>query len=448
MEPEPNHVETLDALVVGAGFGGVYQLKRLRELGLKVKLVDSGGDYGGVWHWNRYPGARVDSAIPHYEFDDPALWSRWTWKQRFPGSVELRAYFAHVAKVWDLKKDTHFNAFVKSASWNDAESLWTIDTREGMHFKARYLLLNTGFAAKRYIPDWEGVETFKGTFIHPSYWPHENLDLRGKKVAVIGTGSTGVQLATELSSMVSKLVVFQRTPNTALPMKQVNYSGGEQELEREAYPGLFKARPLSFSGFSFNPMCRNTFDDPPEKREAVYEALWKEGDFKYWLANYQDMLFNKAANDEAYAFWREKTRARIQDPRLRDLLAPVNAPYSFGTKRISLEQGFFEIFNEPHVHLVDVNSTPIQAVTETGIKTSEKEWEFDHIICATGFDSITGGLKQIDIKNSAGKSLAEYWRNGTRTYLGMAVAEFPNVFFTYGPQGPTAFCNGPTVSNP
>lgn len=317
-----------------------------------------------------------------------------------------------------------------------------------MTFKARYLLLNTGFAAKRYIPDWEGIETFKGTFIHPSYWPHEDLDLQGKKVAVIGTGSTGVQLATELSSIVSKLVVFQRTPNTALPMKQVNYSGGEQELEREAYPDLFKARPLSFSGFSFNPMSRNTFDDSPEKRKAIYEALWKEGDFKYWLANYQDMLFSKAANDEAYAFWREKTRARIQDPRLRGLLAPMDAPYSFGTKRISLEQGFFEIFNEPHVHLVDVNSTPIQSITEKGIKTSEKEWEFDHIICATGFDSITGGLKQIDIKNTSGKSLAEYWENGTRTYLGMAVAEFPNVFFTYGPQGPTAFCNGPTVSNP
>lgn len=349
---------------------------------------------------------------------------------------------------WDLEKDTQFNTFVDSASWNDSERLWTIHTREGGCYKARYLLLNTGFAAKRYIPDWNGIGTFKGTFIHPSYWPHDGLDLKGKRVAVIGTGSTGVQLATELSSIAGELVVFQRTPNTALPMKQVDYKDGEQAMGQEAYPELFKGRPLSFSGFSFSPVCRNTFDDSPECRQAFYESLWKEGDFKFWLASYQDMLTVKAANDEAYAFWREKTRARIQDPRVRDLLAPMEAPYSFGCKRISLEQGFFEIFNKSHVHLVDVNSTPVEAITENGIRTSKKEWEFDHIICATGFDSITGGLKQIDIKSTTGESLAQYWRNGTWTYLGMAVSGFPNLFFTYGPQAPTAFCNGPTVSTP
>lgn len=317
-----------------------------------------------------------------------------------------------------------------------------------MSFKARYFLLNTGFAAKRYVPDWNGIETFKGTFIHPSYWPHDGLELKGKKVAVIGTGSTGVQLATELSSTVSELVVFQRTPNTALPMRQVDYKDGEQALRRDAYPDLFRSRPLSFSGFSFSPICRNTFDDSPERRKSFYEALWKEGDFKFWLANYQDLLSVKIANDEAYAFWRAKTRARIRDPRVRDLLAPMAPPYSFGCKRISLEQGFFEIFNEPHVHLVDVNSTPIDTITGKGIRTSEKEWEFDYIICATGFDSFTGGLKQINIKNTSGEPLAECWRDGTRTYLGMAISGFPNLFFTYGPQGPTALCNGPTVSSP
>ena len=349
---------------------------------------------------------------------------------------------------WDLDKDTQFNSFVESASWDDTECLWTIYTREGMCFKARYFLLNTGFAAKRYIPDWDGIEIFKGNFIHPSYWPREGLELKGKRVAIIGTGATGVQLATELSSIVGELVIFQRTPNTALPMKQVNYKDGEQALRREAYPDLFKGRSLSFGGFSFSPIRHNTFDDSPERRQAFYEALWKEGDFKFWLANYQDLLSAKASNDEAYAFWREKTRARIQDPRVRELLAPMAAPYSFGCKRISLEQGFFEIFNEPHVHLVDVKSTPVEAVTGKGIRTSEKEWEFDYIICATGFDSITGGLKQIDIKRTSGEPLAEYWRHGTRTYLGMAVSGFPNMFFTYGPQGPTALCNGPTVSIP
>lgn len=442
----PNEVVHLDALVVGAGFGGVYQLKVMRDLGYRVKLVECGDDYGGVWYWNRYPGARVDSSIPHYEFDDPAVWKTWTWKQRFPDSAELRAYFSHVADIWDLRKDTQFKTFVQSASWDDTECLWTVHSKQGDIFKARYFLLNTGFAAKRYMPDWKGVDDFRGVIIHPSYWPPEGLDLARKRVAVIGTGSTGLQIATELASIVGELVVFQRTPNTALPMKQVTYRNSEQNVARKDYPRLFKGRANSFSGFSFNFLDRGTFDDPPDKRREVYETLWQEGDFKYWLATYRDMLFSKAANDEAYNFWRDKTRARINDARVRDLLAPMEAPYSFGCKRISLEQGFFEIFNEPHVHLVDVNETPIQEVTEKGLKTSEKEWAFDIIICATGFDSWTGGLKQIDIRGPSGESLADYWENGTFTYLGMAVAGLPNMFFTYGPQSPTAFCNGPTCA--
>lgn len=351
-----------------------------------------------------------------------------------------------MAHRWELRKDTQFNTFVKSASWDDAESLWTILTKEGDVFNARYFLVNTGFAAKRYIPDWKGINDFNGTLIHPSYWPRDGLDLKGKRVAIIGTGSTGIQLATELTPVVGELVVFQRTPNTAIPMRQVNYRNGEQEISRKDYPDLFRGRSQSFGGFSFNFLDRGTFDDPPEKRREVYETLWQEGDFKYWLASYHDMLFSKAANDEAYAFWRDKTRAKIDDPRIRDLLAPTKAPYSFGCKRISLEQGFFEIFNEPHVHLVDVNTSPIQEVTRNGVRTSDKEWEVDFIICATGFDSITGGLKQIDIRGPSGESLAEHWKNGTFTYLGMAVAGLPNMFFSYGPQGPTALCNGPTCA--
>lgn len=350
---------------------------------------------------------------------------------------------------WDLRKDTQFNTFVQSARWDDAECLWTIHTKEGDTFKARYFLLNTGFAAKRYIPDWKGIDTFKGTLIHPSYWPREGLDLKGKRVAIIGTGSTGVQLATELTPVVGELVVLQRTPNTALPMRQVDYdaaAGGEQEIPRSEYPGLFAGRPHSFSGFSFSPLGRGTFDDTPEERRAVYEALWREGDFKFWLATYRDMLVSKPANDEAYAFWRDRTRARVKDPRARDLLAPPEAPYAFGCKRISLERGFFEVFDEAHVHLVDVNETPVVEVTGAGIRTSEREWQVDVIICATGFDSLTGGLRQIDIRGPSGESLAEHWEGGTLTYLGMAVAGLPNMFFTYGPQGPTALCNGPTCA--
>lgn len=345
-----------------------------------------------------------------------------------------------------MRKDTQFNTFVKSATWDDAECVWDIHTKENEVFRAKYFLLNTGYAAKRYIPAWKGINLFKGTFLHPSYWPPEGLELKGKKVAVIGTGSTGVQIATELAPVVGELAVFQRTPNTALPMRQVNYNDDEQQMSREGFPELFRGRPHSFSGFSFSPISRGTFDDPPEKRREVYEALWQEGDFKFWLAAYQDMLFSKPANDEAYAFWREKTRAKIDDDRVRDLLAPMEPPYAFGCKRISLEQGYFEIFNKAHVHLVDVNATPIEEITEKGIRTSEKEWEFDLIVCATGYDSITGGLEQIDIKGISGETLADHWKDGFYTYLGMAVAGLPNMFFSYGPQGPTALCNGPTCA--
>ena len=450
----PSSQTTLDALIVGAGFGGVYQLKRLRDEGYSVKLVDFASDYGGVWYWNRYPGARVDSTIPHYEFSDPELWKGWSWKQRFPGSQELRDYFAYVADKWDLRKDTEFNTFVSGASWDDSSSTWTVKTKGGKTYRARYLLLNTGFSAKRYTPDWKGIDKFKGTWVHPSYWPKTEPDLRGKKVAVIGTGSTGVQLAQELGRVAGQFVLFQRTPNMALPMGQVNYGSSKeardkvkvQALPKQQYPALFDGRRQSFGGFSFNFLPRGTFDDTPEQRRETYQRLWDEGDFHFWLATYQDTLFTEEANKEAYEFWKAKVRARLDNPRMQELLAPEVQPYSFGCKRVSLEDGYYEIFNQDNVSLVDVNSTPIVEVTERGIRTTEKEWELDYVVCATGFDALTGGLMQMDIRGPSGEGLADKWKAGVRTHLGMSVAGFPNMFFTYGPQAPTALCNGPTCA--
>lgn len=438
--------EELDALIVGAGFGGVYQLRRLRQEGYKVKLVDSATDYGGVWYWNRYPGARVDSTIPHYEFSDAEVWRSWSWTQRFPGSAELRDYFSFVADKWDLRKDTYFNTRVSAAEWKEDVGRWTIITANGKHFRARYFLLNTGFAAKRHIPDWKGIDRFRGIWVHPSYWPKVEPDLKGKRVAVIGTGSTGIQLSQELSQLAGEFVLFQRTPNLALPMKQVEYSGDEQAFSRDNYLKFFAERSQSFGGFSFNFLDRATFDDSPEKRKATFQQLWDEGDFHFWLATYYDMLFSWDANKEAYNFWRDKTRARISDPRLKDILAPMVQPHAFGCKRISLENGFYEIFNQPNVSMVDLNVTPIVEVTETGIKTTEKLWEFDYVVCATGFDAITGGLNEIDIRGKSGQKLRTKWLDGVRTYLGLAVSQFPNMFFTYGPQAPTALCNGPTCA--
>jgi cation diffusion facilitator CzcD-associated flavoprotein CzcO len=334
----------------------------------------------------------------------------------------------------------------KKAVWDDLEKKWIVTCQDASAFKVKFLLLNIGFAAKRHIPDWEGLDSFKGVWIHPSYWPKEEPDLKGKKVAIIGTGSTGVQLCQEMAKEASHLTVFQRTPCLALPMKQENYEGERQTLEKSAYRKLFDGRYQSYGGFDFNFLPRGTFEDTPEQRKEVYEALWQKGDFHFWLATYCDMLFKQEANSEAYKFWLEKTRHRIKDRRARNILAPLDQPYAFGCKRVPLENGYYEIFNQENVDLVDVNTTPIERVTEKGIKTSEKEWEFDYVICATGFDAITGGLKSIDIQGKDGQTLKRKWESGTATFLGMSVSGFPNMFFTYGPQAPTALCNGPTCA--
>ncbi|RDW79911.1 putative cyclopentanone-monooxygenase protein [Coleophoma cylindrospora] len=436
----------LDALVVGAGFGGTYQLWKLRNEGYNVKLVEAGKDFGGVWHWNCYPGARVDINAPLYEFSMSEIWKTWSWKERFPDWQELQNYFAHVANTYDLRKDAIFNTSVTAAKFDDLTSKWTVTTDVGQTFEVKYLLLSTGFSAKRYIPDIKGLHSFKGEWLHPSYWPKEGLDLAGKKVAVIGTGSTGVQLVQSLSKEVGELVVFQRTPNLATPMRQVSFSPEEQSRAKADYPAMYENRTATFGGIDFDFAPKPTFQDSPEQRQEFYEKLWADGSFRYWLATYYDMLFDKAANKEAYNFWRDKTRAKINDPKLKDILAPMEQPHAFGCKRVSLENGYFEVYNQDNVGLVDLKATPIEEITEKGIKTSEREMEFDYIIMATGYDAITGGIMKIDIRGPSGTSISEKWKDGTATFLGMSSEGFPNMFFTYGPQAPTALCNGPVCA--
>ncbi|KAI2472397.1 cyclopentanone 1,2-monooxygenase [Annulohypoxylon bovei var. microspora] len=444
---EMTNVEELDALIIGAGFSGVYQLKKLRDEGYNAKIVEAGSGYGGIWYWNRYPGARVDSHAPHYQFSDPELWQNWHWKQRFPGHEELRAYFEFVAGKWDLRKDTYFNTYISSATWDETEYKWIIKAKDGRTFKTTFFLPHTGIAASRAVPDWKGITSFKGLIVHSSYWPHDEPDLKGKRIAVVGTGSTGVQLSHALSEVAGDLVVFQRTPAMPLNMRQVDYADNEEAIPKSELAEFFKTRANGYWGFDFNLMPRNTFDDNETQRRAIYESLWKAGDFTYWLGTYADMLFSTEANQEAYKFWREKTRARIDDPKLQELLAPAQQPYPFGCKRVPLERGYFDMFNKPNVHLVDVNHTPVVEVTEKGIRTTEQDLDFDIIILATGFDAVTGGLTTIDIRGIGGQSLKEkFQQHGPTTYCGISVAGFPNMFFSYGPQAPTAFCNGPTCA--
>ncbi|ORY02932.1 hypothetical protein BCR34DRAFT_492764 [Clohesyomyces aquaticus] len=439
-----DNLET-DVLIVGAGFGGIYLMHKLRQLGFKCKIYEAGKELGGIWHWNCYPGARVDTQVPIYEYSIPEVWKDWTWSEKYPGFAELRKYFEHVDKKLNIKKDVAFETRVVGAQFDKPSSKWVIKTEDGRTARARYLLLATGFAAKRHFPDWMGMDKFKGEIHHSSFWPDAGVDVKGKRVAVVGTGSTGVQIAQETAKEAGSVTVFQRTPNLALPMRQTKLTRDEQLNRKPDYPSIYKNRMTTFAGFQYDFVQRNTFDDSPSEREAFYTTLYENGGFEYWLANYKDLLFDAEANAQAYEFWARKTRARITDPRKRDILAPEKAPHAFGTKRPSLEQNYYEMLDKHENDVVDIKATPIVEVTETGIKTSDgKVREFDVIALATGFDSVTGGMKNMGLKDIDGVELAEKWKSGTWSYLGMTCAGYPNMFFLYGAQGPTAFSNGPS----
>ena len=441
----PKEIET-DVLIVGAGFGGVYLLHRLRdELGYDVKCFEAGKDLGGIWHWNCYPGARVDSPIPVYEYSLEKVWKNWSWSCKYPGWQELRRYFDHVEEQLQIKKDVMFESAVISSEWDENRSGWIVKTEDGKIARCRYLILATGFAAKRHFPDWKGLETFEGTMHHSSFWPEEGIDVSGKKVAVIGTGSTGIQISQECAKKAKDLTVFQRTPNLCLPMQQTDLTAKEQEDRKDDYAQIFRDRLTTFAGFPFDFVQKNTAEDSPEEREKLFEQLWEEGGFKFWLATYKDMLFDKEANRHHYDFWAKKTRARINDPAIADIIAPLEPPHAFGTKRPSLEQDFYEQFNKPNVHVVDVKNNPVVEVCPRGLVTADgKLHEVELIALATGFDSVTGGMKNMGLKDINGKPLAEKWAMGTWSYLGTTCNGFPNMFFLYGAQGPTAFSNGPT----
>jgi len=369
----------------------------------------------------------------------------WNWTQKYPGYSELRGYFNHVEKVLDVKKDVAFNTRVIGAQYNKDTHKWDIKTEDGRTAHARFFINAIGFAAKRHFPDWKGLDTFRGEMYHSSFWPQEGVNTKGKRVAVIGTGSTGIQLAQETAKDASSVTVFQRTPNLCLPMRQRNLTVEEQTEAKKKYPELYRYRLTTFAGFPFDYIEKKTLDDSPEQREAFYEELWQKGGFHFWLATYSDMLFDKKANDEAYNFWAKKTRERITDPVKRDIMAPLKQPHCFGTKRPSLEQDFYEQMDKPHNHVVDINANPIVEVKEKGIVTADGTLhEFDIIALATGFDSVTGGMKNMGLRDESGTLLSEKWAEGTWTYLGMACAGYPNMFFLYGAQGPTAFSNGPT----
>jgi len=455
----------LDILIVGGGFGGIYQLYHYRKLGYNVRVFDAASDLGGIWYWNCYPGARVDSEIPLYEYSLPELWKDWTWSERFPSWEEIRRYFAYVEEKLDVKKDISFNSRVVSAHWNSGADCWIVTTENGTVVHPRFLVLAMGFAAKPYIPDFKGVETFKGVWHHTAQWPQEGIELKGKRVGVIGTGATGVQVIQEIGGEVAHLSVFQRTPNLAIPMVQKKLVPEEQTAMRgDVYPAIFRRRKQTFGtnniffvscqlniryvvGFHYSFLPKKLFDATPEERLLHFEQTWAMGGFYFLMGNFVDAMTDEEANQELYAFWRKKIRNRLVDPRVKDILAPEAAPHAFGAKRVSLEQRYFEVFNQPNVSLTDVSRYPIEEITPTGIRTADGvHHELDVIVMATGFDSLTGAFTQMDIRGKDGTTVKDKWNKGVYSNMGMTLANFPNMFFMYGPQGPTAFCNGPTCS--
>ncbi|KAK3680349.1 hypothetical protein LTR37_021309 [Vermiconidia calcicola] len=437
----------IDCLIVGAGFGGAYCLHLMRKQGFNTVLYDAGTSFGGTWRWNVYPGARVDSPVPIYELAIPEVYKDWIWTTNYPDWTELQGYFDHVDKVLDLSKDCAFQTVVTSSEFDTSSGKWTINTADGRTAKCKYLIVAAGFAAKRYIPDVPGLDSFRGAIHHSSFWPNEGVDFDNKRVAVIGTGASGVQIIQEMGAKASQLTVYQRTPNLALPMGRKDLTPEEQNKLKPFYPEIHAARERNFAGFHYDLCERNTYDDTPEEREEFFEQLWKQAGFALWLGGYKDYLFVDKSNDEAYNFWRKKQSQRVKDPEKRKVLFPEQKPHPFGVKRPCLEQNYYETLDKPNVEIVDINvndGTPIEKFTEKGIVSGGKEHEFDIIVLATGFDVVTGGMTSMGLKSINGTYLSDEWKAAANTFLGTTISGYPNLFHLYGPHGPTLLSNGPS----
>src|SRR5229473_4363974 len=439
-------IEDFDVIIVGAGFAGLYLLDRLRSLGMAVQVFDAGSGLGGVWYWNCYPGARVDSPGPIYQYSRDDLWRNWQFSELYPSWQELREYFSYVDEQLGLSRDIRFNRRVDEAAFDPARNRWTIRSNDGSVASAHYFVLCTGLGSKPYVPDLPGLSDFAGEGHHTALWPQQGLDMAGKRVGVIGTGASGVQVAQEAAGVAAHLTVFQRTPNLALPMRQRKLDDDTIRRMKEDYPRAYQKRRTTFGGFDYDPLEKSASEVSEDERRATFERIWEIGGLAPWVGSFNDLLVKEQSNRAAYDFWRDKTRARIKDPAVAEMLAPTEPIHPYGTKRPSLEQNFFDIFNQSNVSLVDLRKTPIERVTRGGIKTAAGEHDLDILVLATGFDAVTGGLTSIDIRGTQGETLKEKWATGVRAQLGMAAAGFPNLLFVYGPQSPNAFANGPTCA--
>jgi cation diffusion facilitator CzcD-associated flavoprotein CzcO len=421
-----------DAIIIGAGMSGMYQLYRLRELGLTVRVLEAGTGVGGTWYWNRYPGARFDSESYSYQFSfSQELLNEWDWGEHFAGQPETLRYLNHVADKFDLRRDIQFRSRVKSAHWQEATRGWDVTLEDGSTLTSRFLITAVGPLSAPTMPNIPGVDTFKGESCHTARWPHEPVSFEGKRVAVIGTGATGVQTIQEVAKTAKQLTVFQRTPNWCAPLLNRKITPDEMVQIRENYPAMFELCNETFSCFIHTTDPRNTFEVSNEERLAFWEKRYAEPGFGIWLGNFKDILTNREANAALSDFVANKIRQRVKNQAVAEKLIPKN--HGFGTRRVPMETKYYEVYNQDNVKLVDLTETPIERITPTGIKTSDADYEFDMIIYATGFDAITGSFDRIDIRGVDGERLKDRWKHGPETYLGVMVNGFPNMMMVIGP---------------
>src|SRR5262245_3128006 len=417
--------DNFDAIVIGAGVAGLYQLYRLRELGLSVRLFDDAGGVGGTWYWNRYPGCRFDSESETYGYSwSKELLQEWDWKEHFSGQPENERYLNYVADKFNLRPHIQLKSRATSAVFDEKANRWEIQLESGQRVRAQFLVMAVGILTARYTPPFEGLESFKGESYHTSRWPKEKVDFAGKRVACIGTGATAVQLIPLVAKEAGHLTVFQRTANYCAPLRNGLVSPETQNQWKASYPEIHEKCRKTATGFTHDFDPRKTMSVSKEERLALYEELWALPGFKKWLGNFRDIMTSREANEDFAEFVRNKIRARVKDPVVAEKLVPKD--HAFGAKRIPLETEYYEAYNRDNVLLVDIKETPIERITPKGIKTSEKEYEFDVIIYATGFDAFTGAITQIDIRGEGGRSLKDHWAEGPRTHLQMQIAHFPN----------------------
>jgi cyclohexanone monooxygenase len=437
--PETKAPSTADVVIVGAGFAGMYMLHRLRKLGMSARVFEAASGVGGTWYWNRYPGARCDVESMQYSYSfSPELQQEWQWSELFASQPEILRYANHVADRLDLRRDIQFDTRVISARFNRTTHRWMIRTDRGDEVSAQYCVMATGCLSTARVPDFKGLEDFTGKTYHTGHWPHEGVDLTGQRVGVIGTGSSAIQAIPVIAKQAEQLYVFQRTPNFSIPSRNGAMTPDYEMSWKRSYVEKREKARQARTGILNNPNDQSALEITADERQRQYEERWAAGGTSF-MAAFNDLIFNQQANDTAAEFVRDKIRATVRDQTVAELLAPKNHP--IGTKRICVDTEYYDTYNRPNVTLVDARSTPITEITPHGLRTTDREYQLDSIVFATGFDAMTGAVLKVEIDGGAGQTLRQKWEAGPCTYLGLMTAGFPNLFMITGPGSPSVLSN-------